>query len=87
MKFSLFFSAVILLAATANGLTIKSNSVSGNSNDGYIVTAPKIFIGEESVCLTLFERQAFPVDASLKVELKSPSEETLFESEQPLTSG
>lgn len=86
------FSAFVLLA-TASGLTIKSNagrtnSIEENYGSSYVVTAPKIFIGEESVCLTLFDRQAFPSDSTLKVELKSLNEdETLFESEKALTSG
>ena len=84
----LFLISAFVLLATASGLTIKSNSGRVNNNDGYIVTAPKIFIGEESVCLTLFDRQSFPVDTTFKVELKSLKDsETLFESEQSLTSG
>ena len=82
----LFLLSAFVLLATASGASLNSNADS-NSNDGYLITAPKIFVGEETVCFTLFNRKSVPSDATFKVELKSLNDETLFESEKALKSG
>ena len=78
----LLISACLLLVASVNCSTIRQQNVKR-----YVVTAPKIFLGEESVCLTLFDRQQVPANAVLRVQLQSQDGEDIFETEQQLTSG
>ena len=82
---SFLLSALLLLAA-ASASTIRSGSRDASAK-AYLVTAPKIFLGEESVCLTLFDEQSIPRDAVLRVQLASTDGETLHLLEQPLQSG
>lgn len=83
----LFLLAAFLLLASVSSSTIRSDSSRQHAGKPYIVTAPKIFLGEESVCLTLFDRQSVPQDAVIKVQLKSMDGETLYQAEEQLTSG
>jgi hypothetical protein len=83
-----FLLSAILLLATASCSTIRSDSARQNaSGKPYIVTAPKIFLGEESVCLTLFDQQSLPRNARLHVQVKSLDGEVLHQTEEQLTSG
>lgn len=79
---SLLISACLLLVASVNCSTIRQQNAKR-----YVVTAPKIFLGEESVCLTLFDRQQVPANANLRVQLQSQDGEDIFETEEQLTSG
>lgn len=83
----LFLLSAFLLLAAASCKTIRSEAGRQNPGKPYIVTAPKIFLGEESVCLTLFDQSSLPKDAVLKVQLKSVEGQTLYETEEQLTSG
>ena len=80
----LFLLTAFLLIAAASSSTIRSRS--RNASKPYLVTAPKIFLGEESVCLTIFQED-IPNNAQLRVQLKSADGETLQLIEQQLKSG
>lgn len=83
MKLFLLSAFVLLAVASSSPLDSQADSYS----NGYLVTAPKIFVGEETVCLTLFNRKSVASDAIFKVELKSLDDEILFESEKAFKSG
>ena len=83
----LFLLSAFLLFAAASCKTIRSEASRQNAGKPYLITAPKIFLGEESVCLTLFDQQSLPKDAVLRVQLKSTDGQTLYETEEQLTSG
>lgn len=71
------------------------NRSSGNGQDNnshagsaYLITAPKIIVGEESVCLVLFDEPSLrSSDAKIRVQLKATSDDRiLYETEERLSS-
>lgn len=86
MKLTLVSAFLFLLLASVQSLSIRQNQEINNKH--YVITAPKIFLGEESVCLTVFDRKDIPEGAKLQVQLRSSIDgTTIFETEEELTSG
>lgn len=87
MKLTLVSAFLFLVLASVQSLTIRQHQETTDSKH-YVITAPKIFLGEESVCLTIFDRKDIPEGAKLQVHLRSSIDgTTIFETEEELTSG
>jgi hypothetical protein len=85
MKLTFLSAVLFLLLASCQGLSIRPRTQHDSRH--YVITAPKIFLGEESVCLTIFDRSWIPEAAKLKVQLRSIEGTTIFETEEDFTSG
>ena len=85
MKLTILSAVFFLFLASCQGLSIRQRSQPDSKH--YVITAPKIFLGEENVCLTIFDRKSLPEEAKLKVQLRSLEGTTIFETEEELTSG
>jgi len=90
MKLTFLSAFLFILLASAQGWSIRNNHNQPQdltNNNHYVITAPKIFLGEESVCLTLFDWDKMSEGAKLKVQLRSNEGTTIFETEEDMTSG
>lgn len=81
MKLTLL--SLFLYCVAAHGLSIRSNKAQQQSQD-YLVTAPKIFSGQESVCVHFLDQENYPSDATVSLELKTAAGKVLFEKSEPL---
>lgn len=84
----LFLLSAFFLIAAVSCKTLRPNGHhKRHAEKPYVVTAPKIFLGEESVCLTFFDEESVPNDATLQVQVQSLDGQILHQAEEQLTSG
>lgn len=81
MKLTLL--SLFLFCVAAHGLTIRSNKAGRQSQD-YLITAPKIFSGQESVCVHFLDQENYPSDATLSLKLETAAGKVLFEKSETL---
>lgn len=82
MKLTLL--SLFLFCVAAHGLTIRSNKGASRQSQDYLITAPKIFSGQESVCIHFLDQENYPSDATVSLELRTAAGKVLLEKSEPL---